>query len=178
MRFFYNNNEDITHDSESNNIMCDIPIAPRPSSLIIRQREPKRSRRREVKCSLPLHLSFSRLGDDSDIARFISRSTIHHRPLAIDTSKYDMDSNTPQSLPTSQTIVSSNIPLSISISQSVSDLEMSSLPNFPTESENEWTFITSHVHKDNNSTSYSRPSSPTTTTTTTSSTQWTKIDDS
>jgi hypothetical protein len=73
----------ILHDGTSSNQACE--VAHEPPLFIIRPRKrraPKRQRSGWV--SLPLHLSFSNLSEDSQIKKFISNdttsnSTIQHR---------------------------------------------------------------------------------------------------
>ncbi|PMD58206.1 uncharacterized protein K444DRAFT_439546 [Hyaloscypha bicolor E] len=81
--------EDIAVDSESNTIVCGVPVESSGPMFSIRQGKPRRSRRSTWR-SLPLYLSFSDLSNDADIARLLSFSTpptptIQHRPLTIQT---------------------------------------------------------------------------------------------
>jgi hypothetical protein len=96
--------ESIAHDSESNTIVCDVPVGQSIPMFSVRLGKPRRSRRRSTWRSLPLYLSFSDLSNDADIARLLSPSVLHtptiqHRDLTIQTHNMDNDTSIPQSLP-------------------------------------------------------------------------------
>jgi len=95
--------EDLAFDSESNTIVCEVPVETSAPMFSIRQGKPRRSRRGSHWRSLPLYLSFSDLSNDADIARLLSPSfphtpTIQHRSLTIQT-HVNTDIDIPQSLP-------------------------------------------------------------------------------
>lgn len=98
----YNTDEDIVLDSESNTVLCDVPVEASIPPFVIRHHKFGRSRQHLNSCSLPLYLSFSGLSDDADIARLISpptpyKRTIQHRHISF---SEPIVTNTPQSLPT------------------------------------------------------------------------------
>jgi hypothetical protein len=98
--------EEVAYDSESNTIVCGVLASSTAPMFSIRQGKPRRSRRSSYWRSLPLHLSFSELGNDADIARLLSPSTPHtpmiqHRDRrTIQTPlNTNIDNDIPQSLP-------------------------------------------------------------------------------
>lgn len=144
--------EDLALDSESNTIVCEVPVESSAPMFSIRQGKPRRSRRSSHWRSLPLYLSFSDLSNDADIARLLSPSTPHtptiqHRSLTIQTS-INTDIDIPLSLPPTPAFSGSllshlvdNTPISNSgdhstISRSL-HITNTILPNT-----GDWTFIT------------------------------------
>jgi len=101
---------DLAHDSESNIIVCDVPVDRAVPLYIIRHGKPSRSRRRST-CSswrsLSLYSSFSDLCNDADIARLLSPSVLHtpiipHRDPTVENPIHitsNIDTCIPQSLP-------------------------------------------------------------------------------
>ncbi|KAE8451949.1 hypothetical protein EG329_002113 [Mollisiaceae sp. DMI_Dod_QoI] len=105
MGIFYNDDEDITQDSQPNTVSCDVPVQQSIPLFIIRHGKPKRSRRCSTWRSIPLYLSFSELSDDAAVARLLSQSpstsptpTIQHRTKTPFTT-LNTDISIPQSLP-------------------------------------------------------------------------------
>lgn len=109
--------EDIVPDSESNTIVCDVPVERPVPMFIIRQGKARRSRHRSAWRSLPLYLSFSDLSDDADIARLISPS-ISHTPTIqhldpIASTHLVTDMHIPQSLPPASAFASAHLQLDL-----------------------------------------------------------------
>jgi len=135
MGILYDHEENTTHDSEPNNIVCDIRVEQPPPMFVIRNSKPRRSRRRSSFRSLPLYLSFSSLSEDTEIAQFISSSTIQHRPISIpipQTISTSPDIKIPLSLPSTPAL---QPPVSNSIS----------LPTSPNHEVNDWILIPQHT---------------------------------
>jgi hypothetical protein len=104
MGILYNDEEDIAQDSQSNTVLCDVPVQQTVPMFIIRHGKPKRSRRRSTWRSLPLYLSFSGLSDDADIAKLLSPAPLPPTPKIQHRTKIPLmslntDIDIPQSLP-------------------------------------------------------------------------------
>ena len=124
--------------SPENVVVCDVPLQQEAPMFVMRPS--RRSRRRQTWRSLPLHLSFSDLSDDADIARLISSipcitPTIQHRDPISSTSASIISIETPQSLPPTT---------SASLSQSNGSGNLLADINTPTfiSAGEDWTFIT------------------------------------
>ncbi|KAH9222735.1 hypothetical protein DL95DRAFT_518293 [Leptodontidium sp. 2 PMI_412] len=140
----YNDNEDLTQDSESNTIACDVPVEQSVPMFVLRQGKPRRSRRRSTWRSLPLYLPLSSLSDDADIARLLSLSpapTIQHRL----TTPTPMD--TPLSLP----------PLALESPQHDNTISISSPRHTLDFYSGDWTFVHTPHHADPSPTPSSEP---------------------
>jgi hypothetical protein len=147
----YNEDEDITFDSEPNNVECDVPIQIVPTFIIRPARKSRRSRRSRWQ-TLPLHLSFSGLSKDADILRLLSPSpcpepTIQHRILP---GTHDID--IPQSLPAPSALFSPGSSVSSPLFTCAHIYDDDTPPSSPSflPDENDWTFLppplTQHTH--------------------------------
>jgi hypothetical protein len=161
MGIMYDDDEDIAQNSQSNTVLCDIPVQPLVPTYIIRHGKPKRSQRRSARRSLPLYLSFSGLSDDADIARLLFSTTtltpkIQHRtkiPLM------SINTNTPQSLPApplsafgSGSYHGSHFLNNTTFSVSIPPHSFENDPN-----SGDWTFIQTTHHDSTSSTPISEP---------------------
>ena len=95
-----NNEEDVALDSESNAILCNVPVEVEHSvpMFSIRYGKPRRSRRSTWR-SLPLYLSFTDLSQDTDIARLLSQTPSYIPPIPHRSTQPNTNIDIPQSLP-------------------------------------------------------------------------------
>jgi len=165
MGILYNDDEDIARDSQSNTVLCDVPVQQTVPMFIIRPGKPKRSRRRSTWRSLPLYLSFSGLSDDADIARLLLPSTtlptptIQHRTkIPLTSLKIDID--IPQSLPAppSSAFGSGSLHGSHFLENTTFSISIPSPHSFDTTSNSgDWTLIQTPQHDSTSTTPSSEP---------------------
>lgn len=152
--------ENIAHDSESNTVVCDVPVEQSVPMFIVRHGKPRRSRRRSTWRSLPLYLSFSDLTSDAEIARLLSPSnshtpTIQHRDLTIGIPTHintDIDTIIPQSLPPTPAFSGSMHGLN-----PIDNTPVSPLNSILAQHTGDWTFITATHNTPGTSTPLSEP---------------------
>jgi len=163
------NDEDVAQDPESNAISCDIPVSSSVPLFSLRQGKPRRSRRRLIRRSLPLRLSFSDLSQDVEIMHFLSSST-SHTPM-IQHHNIPPLTDIQQSLP--PTPASASASASASLSSSLpfpATISVISRPHPRSLSRtiSDWTFISTPRHNLH----------PTTTTPSSDPEPWILVDDS